>query len=65
MVQMAKEKAMAYKMCTPFNDQVARDEFNADPEPTVRNSNLRSTKRKRFVIKDVNSDFCAKVASIY
>ena len=59
--QMAKKGYGLNKMCYSFNDQAARDEFNADPEAYCEKFKLTQAQKKRFVT-EMLLGFCVKVA---
>jgi protocatechuate 4,5-dioxygenase alpha chain len=51
--QMAKKGYGLNKMCYSFNDQVARDEFNADPEVYCEKFKLTEAQKEAIRNKDV------------
>jgi len=51
--QMAKKGYGLNKMCYSFNDQVARDEFNADPEAYCEKFKLTEAQKEAIRNKDV------------
>ncbi|TPE47502.1 protocatechuate 4,5-dioxygenase subunit alpha [Maribrevibacterium harenarium] len=50
---MAKKGYALNKMCYSFNEQQARDEFNADPEAYCNKYRLTDTQKKAIFDKDI------------